>query len=277
MKTYKLFINGEFPRSESGRTYELKSPKGKFIANPAMASRKDLRDAVTAARSAQSGWAKATAYNRGQILYRAAEMMELRKEELAQSLTLESSMTLIEARKNVEAGIDYWVWAAGWCDKIATALGSTNPVAGSYYNFTAPEALGVVASFPESKNGFLSLSAGVANIILTGNTAIIIAPENAPLTAITLAEILATSDLPKGVVNILTGLSAELEPWVGAHMEIDGVDASGLNAKSLAALKLAGAQNFKRIYNFKSSKDYLELERIKSFIEFKTVWHPIGY
>ncbi len=276
-KTYKLYINGEFVRSESGRSYELKNKTGKFIANPAQGSRKDLRDAVTAARAAHSGWANATAYNRGQVLYRVAEVLEQRKNELITAYTLETGSTQSVAQKNVLAGIDYWVWAAGWSDKIATVLGSTNPVAGPFYNFTAPESLGVVANFPIISGGFLALSATIASTIVTGNTSIVVANEKSPLIAITLAEILATSDVPNGVVNILTGKDSELQPWVASHMEIDGVEASGLNKKSLGELKIAGAQNFKRIAYFKNSTDYKEIERLSAFIEYKTVWHTVGY
>jgi acyl-CoA reductase-like NAD-dependent aldehyde dehydrogenase len=277
LKTYKLFINGQFPRSESGHSYELKSAKGKFLANPALASRKDLRDAVVAARNAQNGWSAATAYNRGQILYRVAEVLEVRKEDLIASLVAESGMTQVMARKNVLAGIDYWVWAAGWSDKIASTLGSTNPVAGPFYNFTVPESLGVIALFPQANSGFLGLSACLASSIVSGNTAIVIANEKSPLTAIALAESLAVSDLPAGVVNILTGKASELEDWVASHMEIDGVEASGLSKSSLMNLRVKGAQNFKRIASFKPSKDFKEVERLTAFLEYKTVWHTVGY
>jgi acyl-CoA reductase-like NAD-dependent aldehyde dehydrogenase len=282
MKTYKLFINGAFPRSESGKTYEVKNSKGTFIANASLASRKDLRDAVSAARGAQSGWNKATAYNKGQILYRVAEMLEARKEEIVSEIVRESGLTAAAARKEVIAAIDYWVWAAGWSDKYQTVVGSTNPVTGPFYNFTSPESLGVVVSFADA-SGFFGLCATIATTIVTGNTVVAIAQEKSPLSAIALAEIVATSDVPAGVINILTGKNKELAAWTGSHMDVDGVDASGLTNAQFKELEIAGAENLKRIHTFpikKSStnqKDgYRKLERLTAFLEFKTIWHPVG-
>ena len=273
MKTYKLYIGGAFPRSESARSYELKDKKGNFIANPALASRKDLRDAVVAAKAAFSGWSHATAYNRGQILYRMAEMLEGRTEQFVAEITALEGVTDAIARKQVQESIDLWVWYAGWSDKISTTSGGTNPIAGPYYNFTIPEALGVVGVIADEKGSLLGLTRGLAPVIASGNVAVLIASESAPLPAITLAEVMATSDLPAGVVNILTGSKAELIPWLASHMEIDGLDISGADKKLDGEIKRAGSENLKRIYRFDKE---VSLRRILSFMEYKTVWHPIG-
>jgi acyl-CoA reductase-like NAD-dependent aldehyde dehydrogenase len=272
-KTYKLFIGGAFPRSESGRTYEVKSAKGAFIANPSLASRKDLRDAVVAARAAHGGWSSATAFNRGQILYRIAEMMEGRTSQFIDEIVALEGVTPAAAKKQVEEAIDLWVWYSGWCDKIGAIYGSTNAVSGSFYNFTTPESLGVVATFAPAKQSLLGAVQALAPILAGGNTAILIASEKYPLPAISLSEVIGTSDVPGGVVNILTGSSAELAPWIGSHMDIDGVDASGLNKAQEKELRIAGADNLKRIHTFKESQSPL---RVLSFMETKTVWHPIG-
>jgi acyl-CoA reductase-like NAD-dependent aldehyde dehydrogenase len=272
-KTYKLFIGGAFPRTESGRTYEVKNSKGDFIANPCMASRKDLKDAVVAARAAQSGWSQATAYNRGQILYRIAEMLEGRTEQFVSEISELTGVTLKKAHDEVEQSIDLLVWYAGWTDKISALDGATNPVAGPYYNFTIPEALGVVGFIAPKKSALLGFIAGIAPIIASGNTVIALASENAPLPAMSLAEVIATSDVPGGVVNILTGKTAELAPWFASHMDIDGLDITGLDSKFVADIKVAGAQNLKRIHAF---KDTATPGRILAFMESKTVWHPIG-
>jgi acyl-CoA reductase-like NAD-dependent aldehyde dehydrogenase len=272
-KTYKLFIGGAFPRSESGRVYEIKGANKKFIANPSLASRKDLRDAVVAARSAQPGWANATAFNRGQILYRIAEIMEGRSEQFVDEICALEGVTNKVAKSQVEAAIDTWVWYSGWCDKLSSVTGSLNQVSGPFYNFTTPEPLGVVAIFAETKPSLLGVVRTLAPVLAGGNSAVLIASENYPLPAITLSEALATSDVPGGVVNILTGKSAELAPWVGSHMEIDGVDVAGLTKKQEEELKLVGADNLKRIFRFNPDN---HPERILSFMEQKTVWHPIG-
>ena len=272
-KTYKLFIGGAFPRSESGRVYEIKGANKKFIANPSLASRKDLRDAVVAAKSAQPGWANATAFNRGQILYRIAEIMEGRSEQFIDEICALEGVTTKTAKLQVEEAIDTWVWYSGWCDKLSSVTGSLNQVSGPFYNFTTPESLGVVAIFAENKPSLLGVVRTLAPVLAGGNTAVLIASENFPLPAITLSEALATSDLPGGVVNILTGKSAELAPWVGSHMEIDGVDVAGLSKKQEEELKLVGADNLKRIFRFNPEN---HPERILSFMEQKTVWHPIG-
>ena len=272
-KTYKLFIGGAFPRSESGRVYEIKGANKKFIANPSLASRKDLRDAVVAAKAAQPGWANATAFNRGQILYRIAEIMEGRSEQFVDEICALEGVTSKVAKTQVEAAIDTWVWYSGWCDKLSSVTGSLNQVSGPFYNFTTPEPLGVVAIFAENKPSLLGVVRTLAPVLAGGNSAVLIASENYPLPAITLSEALATSDVPGGVVNILTGKSAELAPWVGSHMEIDGVDVAGLSKKQEEELKLVGADNLKRVFRFNPEN---HPERILSFMEQKTVWHPIG-
>jgi acyl-CoA reductase-like NAD-dependent aldehyde dehydrogenase len=272
-KTYKLFIGGAFPRSESGRVYEVKGANKKFIANPALASRKDLRDAVVAAKAAQPGWEKATAFNRGQILYRVAEIMQGRSDQFIDEICALEGVTTKVAKIQVEEAIDTWVWYSGWCDKLSSVTGSLNQVSGPFYNFTTPEALGVVAIFAENKPSLLGVVRTLAPVIASGNTAVLIASEGYPLPAITLSEVLATSDVPAGVVNILTGKIAELAPWVGSHMEIDGVDVAGLSKKQEEELKLVGADNLKRIFRFSPIN---HPERILSFMEQKTVWHPIG-
>ena len=272
-KTYKLFIGGAFPRSESGRVYEIKGANKKFIANPALASRKDLRDAVVAAKAAHSGWANATAFNRGQILYRVAEIMQGRSDQFIDEICALEGVTTKVAKVQVEEAIDTWGWYSGWCDKLSSVSGSQNQVSGPFYNFTTPEALGVVAIFAENKPSLLGVVRTLAPVIASGNSAVLIASESYPLPAITLSEVLATSDLPGGIVNILTGKIAELAPWVGSHMEIDGVDVAGLSKKQEEELKLVGADNLKRIFRFSPTN---HPERILSFMEQKTVWHPIG-
>jgi acyl-CoA reductase-like NAD-dependent aldehyde dehydrogenase len=273
LKTYKLFIGGAFPRSESGRVYSVKDANGNHLANPSLASRKDLRDAVAAARSAFAGWSNATAYNRGQILYRMAEILESRSEEFAAEIIALEGATSRIAAAQVQQSVDLLVWYAGWSDKISALAGSTNPVSGPYYNFTTPEPIGVVAIFAGAKPSLLNLVGAMGAVITSGNTAVLIASEKFPLSAITFAECLATSDLPAGVVNVLTGSSAELAPWAASHMDIDAIDATGLSSKLLKETKVAGVQNLKRIRVF---ADIKSPDRILEFTESKTVWHPIG-
>ena len=244
-----------------------------FIANPALASRKDLRDAVVVAKAAQSGWANATAFNRGQILYRVAEIMQGRSDQFIDEICALEGVTTKVAKIQVEEAIDTWVWYSGWCDKLSSVSGSLNQVSGPFYNFTTPEALGVVAIFAENKPSLLGVVRTLAPVIASGNSAVLIASESYPLPAITLSEVLATSDVPAGVVNILTGKITELAPWVGSHMEIDGVDVAGLSKKQEEELKLVGADNLKRIFRFSPTN---HPERILSFMEQKTVWHPVG-
>jgi acyl-CoA reductase-like NAD-dependent aldehyde dehydrogenase len=271
-KTYKLFINGAFSRSESGRTYEVKTAKGVFLANPCLASRKDLKEAVVAARAAHSGWSEATAYNRGQILYRIAEMLEARKSEFIEEIMVSTGVTKVKAANEVVQAVDTLVWYAGWSDKIASLTGSTNPVAGPFYNFTVPESMGVVAAVAPESSSLVGLIEAIAPVITSGNTVIILASTKAPLSAMSFAEILATSDLPAGVVNILTGKKEEIAPWMASHMDIDAMDISGLSAKLTIEIKVAGAENLKRIHSFKASNPH----RITAFTESKTIWHTIG-
>jgi len=272
-KTYKLFIGGAFPRSESGRSYQIQDSKRNFIANPAQASRKDLRDAVLAAKNSQAQWSSATAYNRGQILYRIAEIMEGRSDQFIAEIVALEGTTPKAALKQVQEAIDTWVWYAGWTDKISSTAGSTNPIAGPYYNFTIPEPLGVVGIFAEQKSSLLGVIRGLAPVLASGNSAVVVASERRPLPAITLSECCATSDVPSGVINILTGVTSELAPWMASHMEVDGIDISGLDPKSDADIRKSGTENLKRFHRFKSENSP---DRILSFMEYKTVWHPIG-
>ena len=271
-KTYKLYINGAFPRTESGRTYEIKNSKGVFIANPCLASRKDLKDAVVAARAAHSGWNKASAYNKGQILYRIAEMLEGRRSQFIDEIVSVTGITKVKAEKEVTDSVDRLVWYAGWSDKLSTLSGALNPVAGPYYNFTVPESMGVIAAIAPESPSLLGLIDAIAPIIIGGNTVIVLASTKAPLSAMSFAEVVATSDVPAGVINILTGKKDEIAPWMASHMDIDGFDISGLGAKSHGAVRVAGAENLKRIHSFKSA----DPGRILAFLEHKTVWHPIG-
>jgi acyl-CoA reductase-like NAD-dependent aldehyde dehydrogenase len=270
-KTYKLFINGAFPRSESGRVFEVTTKNGDFLANPALASRKDLRDAVTAARAAQSEWSKATAYNRGQILYRIAEMLEGRAEQFESEIALTSQITALKAKAEVLAAIDCWVWYAGWSDKLQAVSGATNPVSGPFFNFSISEPQGVVAI--ASSSDFLDFIDAIAAAVVSGNTAVVLVPGSLAVPAMSFAEVLATSDLPAGVINILTGSLDELAPWAASHMDIDGFDITGIAKKKQGALKEAGAENLKRIHSFNSGQTPT---RILAFMESKTVWHTVG-
>jgi acyl-CoA reductase-like NAD-dependent aldehyde dehydrogenase len=257
-KTYKLFIGGAFPRSESGRTYEAEGQ------NVARASRKDARDAVVAARAAQPKWAGATAYNRGQVLYRVAEMMEARAAEFAE---------LASGRDEVERAIDRWVWYAGFADKLAQVLGASNPVSGPYFNFTVPEPTGVVAVVAPEEPPLLGLVSRIAPAVVGGNAVVAVASEGHPLAAIELAEVLATSDLPGGVVNLLTGHRAEIAPWLASHMDVNAIDVTGADGLR-ADLERAAAENVKRVVV--GAADSQSLYEISAFLELKTVWHPIG-
>ncbi len=270
-KTYKLFINGAFARSESGRVFEVTAKSGDFIANPALASRKDLRDAVTAARAAQSGWSKATAYNRGQILYRIAEMLEGRAEQFESEIALTSQITALKAKAQVTDAIDRWVWYAGWSDKLQAVSGATNPVSGPFFNFSISEPQGVIAI--ASDVSFIDFIDAIAAAVVSGNTTVVLVPGSLAVPAMTFAEVLATSDLPAGVINILTGSLDELAPWAASHMDIDGFDISGINKKKHGELKVAGAENLKRIHAFSTGHSP---SRILAFMESKTVWHSVG-
>jgi acyl-CoA reductase-like NAD-dependent aldehyde dehydrogenase len=274
-KTYKLFIGGAFPRSESGRSFVVNDAKGNFLANAARASRKDVRDAVGAARKAQSGWAGRTPYNRGQILYRVGEMLEGRRAQFVDEL--KPILSKKAATEEIDAAIDRWVWYAGWADKIAQVTGSTNPIAGSYFNFSTPEPTGVVGIIAPQSAPLLGLVSVIAPVIVTGNSCVVVASD--PLVAITLAEVLATSDLPGGVVNILTGQAAELAPWLASHMDVNGIDLSGATESLGTSCERAAAENLKRVRRPQPAEDWTVdpgTERMTRFLEIKTVWHPAG-
>ena len=313
-KTYKLYIGGAFPRSESGRSYPVTSGDGRFLANAAQASRKDARDAVAAARKAFPGWSGATAYNRGQVLYRVAEVLEGRREqflaEVAQAESTQAESTQAEGTqadrgtpqdtvRAVDAAIDRWVWYAGWADKVATVFGAANPVAGPYFSFTVPEPTGVVAILAPQASSLLGLVSVLAPVLCTGNTAVVVAAQERPLPAITLAEVLATSDLPGGVVNVLTGRTAELAPWLAAHAEVNALDLTGAPDAIRADLERAAAGTVKRVLRASAAvgtaavgasavgasavgaaePDWTaepDLRRLRAFLEAKTVWHPMG-
>ncbi len=279
-KTYKLYVGGKFVRSESGRAYEVTDTKNNFVANVAEASRKDARDAVVAARAAQKGWRKATAYNRGQILYRLAEVMESRRAQFVSELVTIEGYTEKRAQKSVDAAIDRLVWYAGWSDKIAAVVGSNNPVAGPYFNFSVPEPTGVIAIFAPAENSLLALISCVAPAIVSGNTVVVVAAKTAPVTAVTFSEVAATSDVPAGVLNILTGDHAEFGGWLAEHVDVDGLDLAGVtNPEVAASFESLAAVNVKRILrSVKTDWDQDPgLSRIRAWIETKTVWHPNGF
>jgi acyl-CoA reductase-like NAD-dependent aldehyde dehydrogenase len=274
-KTYKLYVGGAFPRSESGRTYEVTDAKGRFLANAAQASRKDARDAVVAARNAFSGWSGATAYNRGQVLYRVAEVLEGRRAQFVAEVAAAEGLAARAADAAVTAAIDRWVWYAGWADKIVQIDGSSNPVAGPYFNFSTPEPTGVVAVLAPQGSSLLGLVSVVAPVIVSGNTSVVLASEARPLAAVTLGEVLGTSDLPGGVVNILTGRIAEVAPVLAAHLDVNAIDATGAAGDEMEA-----AENLKRVRPAPAAEPDWTAEqdgrRILAFCETKTVWHPVG-
>ena len=278
-KTYKLFIGGAFPRSESGRSYPVLGKSGDLLAYAAKASRKDLRDAVVAARGAFAGWSGATAYNRGQVLYRVAEMMEGRAAEFAAEVADAEGLRAAKAQAVVSAAIDRWVWYAGWSDKVAQVAGAANPVAGPYFNFSVPEPTGVVATIAPADSSLLGLVSVLAPVIVTGNTAVVIASEHRPLPSVVLAEVLATSDVPAGVVNILTGSTAELAPVAASHMDINAIDLSGVRAADRAELQRAATANLKRVLADGEDQRWVDApgtRRLLATLEIKTVWHPVG-
>ncbi len=272
-KTYKLFIDGAFPRSESGRTFPVHGPDGTLLANAARASRKDLRDAVRIARAAQEGWAARTAYNRGQVLYRVAEMLEGRRAELA-TLLSDTGLATEAAEEEVEASIDRWVWYAGWSDKVHHVLGTVNPVAGPYFNFTVPEPTGVVGLVASGRPALLGLVSRLVPAIVGGNAVVVVTGGDASLVAVTLGEVLATSDVPAGVVNILTGDRAELLPWLISHLDVNAVDLTGADDDLEAEVVAGAAANVKRVVfgDVEEESPYA----IADFMEMKTLWHPIG-
>ncbi|HEX5495809.1 MAG TPA: aldehyde dehydrogenase family protein [Mycobacteriales bacterium] len=279
-KTYKLYLDGAFPRSESGRSYPVTTPAGDFLANASQASRKDARDAVVAARRAFGGWSAATAYNRGQVLYRVAELLEGRRAQFVEELRAGEGCPPARAGALVSEAIDRWVWYAGWSDKLAQVVGSSNPVAGPYYNFSVPEPTGVVAVLAPQRSSLLGLVSVLAPVVVTGNTAVVVSSEARPLPAISLGEVLATSDLPGGVVNILTGSAAEIGPWLAAHRDVDAVDLTGADPALRVELERAAAQTIKRVLRGPGTDpDWTAepgLSRMTAFVETKTVWHPVG-
>jgi acyl-CoA reductase-like NAD-dependent aldehyde dehydrogenase len=279
-KTYKLYVGGAFPRSESGRSYPVTDPRGGFLAHAAQASRKDARDAVLAARKAFPGWSGATAYHRGQVLYRVAEVMEGRREQFLAEVSAAEGTNGKRIHSIVDAAIDRWVWYAGWTDKIATVLGAANPVAGPYFCFSVPEPTGVVAVLAPQSSSLLGLVSVLAPVLATGNTAVVVASQDRPLPAVTLAEVLATSDVPGGVVNVLTGRTAELAPWLASHADVNAVDLTGAPTPLRTELERTAAGTVKRVLRAPASEpDWTkapDVRRLRAFVETKTVWHPMG-
>jgi len=276
-RTAKLYIAGEFPRSESGRSYEAFAHDGRLLARVSRASRKDLRDAVRAARAAFPGWSGKTAYNRGQVLYRVAELMEGRRAQFESELADAGAK---DPARGVSASIDRWVWYAGWADKIGQVLGGTNPVAGPYFNFTIPEPTGVVGLVAPADRSLLGLVSRLAPAIVSGNTAVVLASETSPLPAVSLGEVLATSDVPGGVVNILTGLTIELVPWLAGHMDVNAIDVTGVPADLLPQVEELAAENVKRVVRGSDADPFAPEAQspydVTALMEFKTVWHPMG-
>jgi len=278
-KTYKLYVGGAFPRSESGRSYEVTDTKGRFLANAAWASRKDARDAVVAARGAFAKWSGATAYNRGQVLYRVAEVMEGRHAQFVDEVAAGEGLSTARARATVDAAIDRWVWYAGWTDKLAAVLGGANPVAGPYFDFSLPEASGVIAVLAPQRSSLLGLVSVLAPVLAGGNTAVVVTSHYRPLPAVTLGEVLATSDVPGGVVNLLTGAAEEIGPWLAEHADVDGIDLTGAGRRA-AEFERSAADTVKRVLRAPAEEpDWAAdpgLSRMAAFLETKTVWHPIG-
>ena len=287
LKTYKLYIGGQFPRTESGRAYLVRSADGDALANACRASRKDLRDAVRVARAASGPWAARTAMNRGQILYRVAELMEGRFDQFTGEVAVAEGIDARKAREVVGRAIDRWVWYAGWADKIAQVLGSSNPVGAPYFNFTIPEPTGVVGVVAPERSSLLGLVSRLAPVLAGGNVAVVLASETRPLPAVTLTEVLATSDVPGGVINVLTGHRSELVPVLAAHVDVDGVDGWGIPDELRVAAEEAAADSVKRLarrpkgvadarFDWLDDRAAERPEWIAAFLEMKTVWHPIG-
>jgi len=281
-KTYKLYIGGAFPRSESGHSYVVNDAKGKFLANAALASRKDARDAVVAARGAFSGWASRTAYNRGQVVYRIAEVMEDRRPQFVDALQSSEGLTSRQASSELDTAVDRLVWYAGWADKLTQVVGNANPVAGPFFNLSTPEPTGVVAVLAPQSSSLLGLVSVVAPVIISGNTCVVVSSYERPLPAVTFAEVLATSDVPGGVVNLLTGSAETVGPWLASHMDVNAIDLCGLagSAELAAELEVASAENLKRVRRAPAAEpDWTlepELSAMTDYLETKTVWHPIG-
>jgi len=272
-KTYKLYIGGAFPRSESGRTYAVESAAGGFLANAAQASRKDARDAVVAARAAVSGWSGATGYNRGQVLYRIAELLEGRRAQFVEEISASEGVTAAVASRQVDAAIDVWVWYAGWADKYVQVAGNGNPVSGPYFNLSTPEPTGVVAVVAPQASGLLGLVSVIAPAVVTGNTVVVVASQALPLSAISLSEVLATSDVPGGVINVLTGSAAEIAPWLASHADVNGLDLAGAEALDWVELQISAADTLKRVLTPVTGVPAPSLDRMLAFTETKTVWH----
>ena len=286
-KTYKLYIGGAFPRSESGRSYVVTGANGEPLANAVRASRKDLREAVRAARKAFQPWADKTAMNRGQVLYRVAELMEGRREQFVAQVAAAEGVRETRARELVDRAIDRWVWYAGWADKIAQVLGSSNPVAAPYFNFTIPEPTGVVGIVAPETSSLLGLVSRLAPPLVAGNAVVVLASETRPLPAVTLSEVLATSDVPGGVVNLLTGLKHELVPVLAGHVDVDSIDVWGVPTDLRTETELLAADNIKRLarrpagvtdakFDWLDDRAAERPEWIAAYLEMKTVWHPIG-
>ena len=284
-KAYKLYIGGEFPRTESGRAYEVFDARGRLLANACRGTRKDIRDAVRAARKAQPGWGAKTAFNRSQILYRIAELMEGRRDQFIAEVMAAEGVGRQRAMRAVDTAIDRWVWYAGWADKYSQIIGSVNPVNGSYFNFSVPEPTGVVGVIAPEGSSLLGLVSRLAPVIVSGNAAVVIASESRPLPAVTLTEVFATSDVPGGVVNLITGLRRELVQHLAGHMDVNGLDAFGLDPSQATAIEELATENVKRMARPPSrgldGYDWLSANAqspylIGQFVETKTVWHPIG-
>ena len=281
-KTYKLYIGGQFPRSESGHSYVVTDRKGAFLANAAQASRKDARDAVLAARAAVKGWAGRTAYNRAQILYRVAEVMEDRRPQFVDAVRRSEGLTVPRAEKVVDGAVDRLVWYAGWADKITQVVGGANPVAGPFFNLSTPEPTGVVGVIAPQESSLLGLVSVVAPVMVTGNTVVVVASHVRPLPAITFAEVLATSDVPGGVVNVLTGDYTSPFPWLASHMDVNAIDLVGAagDPENATAYEVAAAENLKRVRRAPAAEpDWTQapgLDTMTNFLETKTVWHPVG-
>ena len=273
-KTYKLYIGGKFPRSESGRVYEVLGGDGAFLANAAKASRKDARDAVVAARAALAGWSAASGYNRGQVLYRIAELLEGRRAQFISEVQRSEGISEADAAAQVNAATDVWVWYAGWADKYVQVAGNGNPVSGPYFNISTPEATGVVAILAPQRSSLLGLISVIAPALVSGNTVVVVASESAPLSAISLGEVLATSDVPGGVVNILTGSAAEIAPWLASHRDVNALDLAGGENLDWIELQQLAAETLKRVRAPEPGIAAPTIERITFFTETKTVWHP---
>lgn len=285
LKTYKLYVGGKFPRSESGRVYAVTDSKGRTLANAPRGSRKDARDAVVAARKAFPGWSGATAYNRGQILYRIAEMLEGRREQFATEVAAAEGIGRTKALATVDAAVDRWVWYAGWTDKLAQVAGGANPVAGPFANWSTPEPTGVVAVIASQRSSLLGLTSAVAPVIATGNTAVVLAAGASALPALSFAEVLAVSDLPGGVINILTGHPAEIAPTLASHQDVNAIDLTGVapdaGVASARDLEIAAADNLKRVLRPEAKEPDWAADpgtrRMLAFTETRTVWHPTGH